>query len=427
MTKQTKAFSIIILTALNLFAGSMLAGKYPFGLSTRASNASSLMMGGIAVGMRDPHNVLIANPGNLGLIKTTAFSSLLNIDYLRINEDNLYSDMITTHPSLLSFSIPIGRVGTLGFGMSKDHLFNIEFDSKVTESDGSINRASSHVTGGTTSWEFGYGFSPFKMLSFGLSLQRIYHKKEYTYLKELDETPITRDSTFTMLRTYGLTAGYMGTFKDLTVGASFRYIFEGDAKKDANIYNYAYADPSDTDSLKEVSTPINSNIEPERGKIQMPADFSLGLSYKINKSFTIGTDLKFTLWHFFKDKGNNGRTLLDYTGIIDTKSVSLDFSTGLKFIPKPNLLYPKYWETIHYMIGFNFQQLPVKDDFEISGSGGLAFPLKNAGQLEIGFKAGSRILGNPPKETSDYKENFVSLKIGLSGGKRWRKSSDGTY
>lgn len=399
-------------------ANSLIASKYPFGLPTRGTSASSMFMGGTSVGIRDAHNVIAANPGNLGLIKTTAFTALLKIDYLRIKRDSQYSDMIDAYPSLVAFSLPIGRAGTLGFGTSKDNIININANSEFSIVDNGKNvnvELGEHTTGGTNSWEVGWGISPFKSLSLGVSLQRIFFKKESTVLREYDEIPLSRDSSATILKTYGLTFGYMGTFKNITAGISYRHIFSGDVKHTSAIYNY-------DSNGNEVPSPIDATGEvPARGEVQMPGELSAGLSYKINKSLVAAADLSFTLWNTFSDDDN-------YTGAnnIDTKS-STGFSFGLDFIPKPNLLYPKYWETIHYMAGFRYNQLPGNKEFEVAGSGGLALPLKNAGQLEIGFEAGSRVLDTPPAGASEYKENFVSLMIGLSGGKRWRKSSDGTY
>ncbi len=417
MIKRRIIFQIILLSAIsaNIIANSLVSNKYPFGLPIRGSSASSMFMGGASAGVPDAHNVLIANPGNLGQIKTTAFSALLNLDYLRIKDGGNYSDMLNVYPGMIAFSLPIGRFGTLGFGMSKDNLVNINSDSKIEPITGDTTRASNHVTGGTNSWEAGWGISPFKPLSLGISLQRIYYKKEDTFLQELNNTPISRDSSSTLLRTYGLTFGYMGTFKNLTAGISYRHIFKNSAKAKNNIYNY-------TSTNEEISVPIDSTDELKSGEVQMPGELALGLSYKINKSITTAADLSVTLWQTYKDEKS---ITTDNPALYDESAIALGL--GISFIPKPNLLYPKYWEIINYMVGFRFDQMPNKKDVEIAGTGGLAFPLKNAGNFEIGFEAGSRIIDAPPEGSSDYKENFVSIMIGLSGGKRWRKSTDGTY
>lgn len=409
---QIALFSLI---AVNLYANSLISNKYPFGLPSRKVCASSMYMGGASTGLPDAHNVLIANPGNLGQIKTTAFTGILNIDYVRIKDSGKYSDMINTYPGLLAFSIPIGKFGTLGFGMNKDNIIEVNADSKVLNSDGDLTRVSNHITGGTNSWEAGWGISPFKQLSLGLSLQRIYFKKEDTFIQELNDKPWSRDSSSTMLRTYGLTFGYMGTFKDLTAGVSYRHFIKQDGRIKSNIYNY-------TSSDQELSTPISETDKVKYSDIQMPSELSFGLSYKINKSITTAADLSLTLWQTYKD---NSQILSGTSNSYNDQTIATSF--GVSFIPKPNLLYPKYWEIIDYMVGFRFNQMPDKNDFEIAGTGGLSFPLKNAGQLQFGFEAGSRVLGTPPSGSSEYKENFVSFMIGLSGGKRWRKSSDETY
>jgi hypothetical protein len=102
---------------------------------------------------------------------------------------------------------------------------------------------------------------------------------------------------------------------------------------------------------------------------------------------------------------------------------TLAISAGAQFIPQPNLLSSKYFQKVRYSGGLSFSQLPIDGDRETSVSVGLGLPLGDKGIFDFSVETGFR----RSKTESDFKENFVRVNFGMSGGQVWKKSSNNVY
>ncbi len=420
---------------------SILSLSYPFGLPLRSLSSTALSMGGVSVGVPNDHHVMLTNPANLGTIDITAFSSLWLVDYIRINDNGAYSDHVRTAPRQVSFALPLGLAGTIAFSLSKTTDATLKYRqeqllyNQKNPLSSTFTRVSYDREGGTTSWQAGWGRNIGKYVNIGIAYQRYYFSTFTTKLtdvtfetksitSEIDSVtdplnPITifdtttneeilteRDSTHVSVGGNGLRFGIMGTLKKFTAGISVNYYFQDILKYFSSTYNGATND-----------TPVDSALLVSHSdSLQLPHSIAMGLSYEISPKWLVGADLSLDLWKYYFTQGSQ---ILSVVATDNTAS----FSAGFRFIPAPNLLAPRYWETIHLRGGIRYSQLPGKTSSELSGALGFGFPLKGNGLLDLGFELGRRTHEN----YSNYNETFLQISIGLNGGRKWIKTPTSTY
>jgi len=92
--------------------------------------------------------------------------------------------------------------------------------------------------------------------------------------------------------------------------------------------------------------------------VRIPPSAAVGASYLFSPEWMAAADVSGVFWNNYTSGG-----LLDTTARNNT---ALSFSAGGQFIPAPNLLTPKYWETINYRAGFRYSQLPLKTSSEFA-------------------------------------------------------------
>jgi hypothetical protein len=423
---------LLVLTVLSTIstaghAQSMLSLTYPFGLPLRPLSGGALSMGGTSAGITDDHNVMLTNPGNLGTIDITAFSTLWTIDYLRINDRDDYTDHLRAVPGQISFALPLGIGGTIAFSMSKtsDAGFKYRQDRILTLAGDMTHpeytRVSFDREGGSTSWQAGWGRRFGKHVSAGLVYERLFFTEmgtklteiTYQYLDMADTTYKTsdvrleRDSTHLLLKGNGLHLGILGMYKKLNAGIAFSYYFASDLQYHNAIYNGLSGKPIDS-----AATVLKSG----EFDLQLPYSITGGISYAFSPRWLAGADVAVQLWQFYE---TGSASVLPEISSENTVSLS----AGFRFIPAPDLLAPRYGETIHYRAGARYTQLPGGTSSEVAGACGIGLPLMGNGLLDLGIEVGRRT----HEQFSDYNELFLKCSIGLNGGRAWNKTPSSTY
>jgi hypothetical protein len=354
-------------------------------------------MGGVSVGIPNDHNVMLTNPGNLGAINKIAFSSLLRIDYLRINDASSHTDHAGVLPQQVSFALPLGYAGTIAFSILKPS--NASFKYRTDEPFG---RISVHRNGGFNSWQAGIGHSIGKFVNIGFAYERTYVTvKQTKFTESNDYEMFEKDSSCLSFRGNGIRLGLMGTIKNFAVGISGNYYFEDNLSFKQGLYSNSQSSAFNTS--KSLS-------------MRLPPKIFGGISYSFSPKLILGTDVSVTLWDYYS---------ISQTGVLVSisKLNSAMFGIGARFIPAPNLLVPKYWETIHYRAGFRYAQLPGNTSQEFAGTMGVGLPLRGNGLLDLGLE-----IGNRTSDTfSDYNETFLHFSIGFNGGGKWHKARANTY
>lgn len=389
-------FFLGIFTSIN-WGQSIFSLNYPLGLPLNSNSSSAHQMGGVSVGIPNDHNIMLTNPGNLGAIDNIAFSSLLSIDYLRISDAGSYTDHMSVLPQQVSFALPLGYAGTVAFSISKPS--NASFKFRTTEPFG---RISVHRNGGFNSWQAGIGHSIGEFVNIGFAYERGYFTvKQNKFTESTDHEMFEQDSSGLSFRGNGIRMGIMGTIKEFAIGIAGNYYFEDNLTYRQGLYT-----GSETSAY---STSGSLSMQP-------PPAISGGVSYSFSPKLLVGADVAVTLWDYYS---------ISQEGILVdiSNDNSVMFALGARFIPAPNLLAPKYWETMHYRAGFRYAQLPGNTSQEFAGTLGVGFPLKGNGLFDFGME-----IGNRTSDTfNNYNETFLHFSIGINGGGKWHKTNTNTY
>jgi hypothetical protein len=130
----------------------------------------------------------------------------------------------------------------------------------------------------------------------------------------------------------------------------------------------------------------------------------------------VAADAGLTLWDQYYPRD----ALL--SGPLRDKALAL--SAGGQFTAGPELLTPKYWETIQWRLGGRYTQMPTTSAYEWGLTLGTGLPLPSGGGLlDLVLEYGQRRDG----DFSRYREDLYRVAIGVNGGRKWTRSAQGTY
>lgn len=399
------ALLLIVIVTHSTSAQSILASKYPLGLSLNASSGTASSMGGAAVAVQNEYNVLLANPANLGAIEKTVFTSLLTFRGLNIRDGDQRSKFLSVIPEQIAFAFWLGKAGTLGFGIESRTDSRTKYRQVVdlnAEFAGSAELAYS-ADGGMMTYHAGYGYNLLNKVFLGIGYERYYFNTDQTSFQTSlpDNTfPSTRDSLYVRARGNAVRGGIQVPVWRFVTGLTGEYFFTTDADFVRGVY---------------WGTVSQEQIEDGEFTFQPPPSLKLGVSYQHDTQLLLAGDIGITLWDEMEGEGILGTA---------SRQRAVQFGLGGQYIPAPDLLAPRYWETIRYRAGFRFEQLPDEDDREWGIALGAGFPLQANGLLDAVIEYGRRSSGS----YDNYSEEFVRFSVGVNAGRKWtRSSTDSKY
>ncbi len=389
--------SIVVLGS----AQSLLSLQYPFGLPTNTVSGTALSMGGAAAGLPDDFHLLRANPANLGTIDRTIFSGLATVDFTRVVDDDEHSNHAVLTPRQISFSVPVGIIGNLGFSLAKETQAALEFETGPIDLDGGyIGMRELERRGGVTSWLLGWGRSINQWVYLGLAYERAYVTINSTSVSRVQDFPsaVSRDSSAISFGGNGIRFGFLAAFEKIGVGLAYNYMFEGDLDVERSVLR------------NREETEITEGVD-STGSLQAPPRFTVGLSYQFSQSWAAALDIGLTQW---------GQYASDKILEKPSRENAASFSAGVRFIPAPGILAPAYWQTIHYRGGAWYSQLPDESSNAYALSLGVGLPLNGGGLIDIIVEAGQR----RDDRYDDYREDFASIGVGFNGGRSWQQATE---
>lgn len=149
-------------------------------------------------------------------------------------------------------------------------------------------------------------------------------------------------------------------------------------------------------------------------EIEVPALFATGINYRLFKRHNIMMDLQWRSWSEPVENISGSWNMSEYT---NTQS---DFmaSVGYQYEGSP-VFYDEYWKRISYRAGAWYKNWYVKDVYEIGGSVGAGFPMGRKGTtIDLALQMGKRFADTK----NEWDENFIALRIGLTGIGSWGQS-----
>lgn len=409
MIRKYSFFLILLIVSGFSSAKSIMGLHYPMGLRVNSSTGFGSSTAGTGTGVQDEFLIMSKNPANLGSLNRAVFASVISMDFTYLDDSQNAAWQMNFKPRNLSLSIPIGEYGSVGFAFNQSSSNDITF--KLSQplnymwisdtSDLGIVQKS-----GINEWQLGYGYSITKWLKVGIAYKRIYFNNNTSNVKmirgSVDDTLI--DSTSISFRGNGISGGILIPVKKFVFGLSGDYVFPSDA----------------TQYTMKRGTRVNSDYNDSLIQNQNSYDFrpppsvSVGLSYKISPQWLAAMDIGMVIWDKYIPETSGANSVEN----------AMNFSLGTQYIPEPERLSPKYFETIRYRAGFRFEQFPISTASEFAFTLGLGLPLQQGtGFVDIALEGGRRT----DSRYDNYSENFLSIKFGINGGRKWYQSSETGY
>lgn len=395
ISNVSKAVVIGACLCFSLQAQSVLSVQYPGGLPVAHSTGPSLSIGGAGTGIQNDFFGIADNIANLGCMNRAVFSAVTSFDFLTIHEHDGHSTLFTISPRLFTFAFPISRIGAFGISVDKRGAMKMNYDSVARFPD-VIDSLALSRRGGLTSWQVGWGYSIGQRVNVGLGYERIYLIDEDVVKTGTNlPTGISRyDSTRNNFSGNAVRLGVMVPIDKFMIGATGEYYFKGKASRETGNSEHYGAQT--------------------RYSFKLPPSISGGVSYTISPEWLTAASIGCTFWNEFYSGIPQGRHYHD----------ALSFSAGTQYIPAPNLLAPKYWETMQYRGGIRYSQLPAATASEMALSLGLGLPLQKGGGLaDLVVELGRRSDGRYKK----YSENFAQIILGINGGRKWFQTTETRY
>ena len=399
MIRKYSLYSIIIIglvTVASAYSQSILGLRFPYGIPLQTGTGLSLSMGGAGIGVRNEYLGMADNVANLGTINSAIFTAHASLDFTNIKEAGKETNHLAFNPHLLSFCFPLKKWGTLGLSVTQTTNANSKY---MIEND--TAKVGLYRTGSSTLWRVGWGYDIMKVAKIGIAYQRFYFNPVTEKLRVMSGTFPGQllDSTSMSFAGNSFSGGIQVPVKNLTLGMSGQYFLRM-MPEWFKINNTVLSD-----SLEGRSNSYSYTMRPA-------PSIGFGLSYQISPEWLCAADFETEIWNKHISKSD-----------IEVDN-AFGFSIGAQYIPAPNLLTPKYYETMQYRAGFRFNQLPVPTASEFGITLGLGLPLRQGGGLfDIFFEYGQRW----DSSYKDSKEEFFKIQLGINAGRKWYQSTDTNY
>jgi len=404
------AFLAIACAAGLAHATSMLGMRYPLGIPSQPNSGMSMSMGGAAAGVANDNNLILRNPANLGNVKKTVFSSLFMLDFTNIQDEEAgsYTNHARFLPRQITFGFPLGILGSVAASFEKRQEAYARFEFAPVPFDPGYGELDSYQQkysreGGETAWQIAWAHAIGRWVRLGLAYERVYARlqESRSVLLTSSYSSAYADSSIVDFRGNGLRAGVQVPVWHLTLGLAGQYCFAGDATVSEGGY---------------VRRPTSSTLQASRFTLRLPPSLTAGIAWQIDPRWLTAFDVDMTMWGAYdsEDKLLAG----------DLRAAATGLDLGVQFVPAPDQLTPKYWETICYRAGARYTQMPCKTAYELAAVLGFGLPLPaGGGLLDIVFEYGRRLDQDYPR----YTEELFRIGFGVSGGRKWAKSPQSTY
>jgi len=415
-----KIIAILLFLVSVSFSQSLLSVRYPAGTSYPLTTTAA-RMGGAGAGMREPYTLTSLNPGNLGAIKQSVYTLSVNSDRRYIHEGDASATLGSFSPSFIGFAFPMGSAGTLAanFRQSGSNRFSFEDTDTLKHINnspiftGSIDdipmliKFDNHTA--LSAWEFWWGIELFRKLSLGLTYQFGQYKNHFVRSNVLQRTNVESglDSIYYNQANSALSGGFLLSLRKLGVGVSATYPFIGDLKSERSVRGLSQ-DQNGYFTVRPNPEHFDSTY-----RLQLPPSGTVATSWTFNRKLKTALDFSLDLWDAYY--WTDAPRLIYEDGELQN---ALGISTGVEFVPQPNLLSARYFQTVNYSGGLAWRQLPIDGDWEGSVSVGMGLPLGDMGIVDVSVETGIR----RSRTESDIKENYVRLNFGMSGGRAWRQA-----
>ncbi|KMQ51653.1 putative outer membrane protein [Chitinispirillum alkaliphilum] len=399
-----KIIVYLFIVAISVQARSYLGLNYPLGLPMEGTPGMSRSMGNTGTGIRDISLGLALNPANMAMPNQSSFSTLYSLEMNTFN-GNSKERVQSSHPSFISFIMPLGQLGNVGVSVDK-RTDGESSHRSVGFFEGTEDTIYTGIvrSGGLTAWQGGWGYQFQNDLSIGVTYERFFYNMKtdriHGFADGDDNVGRIINRNQISFPANGIRGGILYPINKLSIGVSGEYIFPSEGTIDSELILY----DGTTKSERDIS-------------VHLPPSASVGLSYRFNRHWLAAADVGVTLWD---------RYISDIDNTDDLRR-AYSFSAGANYTPVRGQITQNYWERIQYRAGLNYSQMPLEGASSRSLSMGLGLPVQeSSGILDVVFEMGRRT-DDHDERLKDYSESFYRIHLGINGSRKWFEQRRYTY
>jgi len=387
---------LVISFSANIFAQGSVYSKYGLGEIRSGKFARAMGLGSNGIGFYDNDYLSIVNPASLFKIRLARFESGAQVNSYSISDDNNSSFYSGTKFSGMQLAFPVEK--DLGIVISAGLVpyTDINYDPHTIDfkGEGGLSRlfiASSYKL-------------PFDFVV-GASFDYYVGRSEYSTVIKFDSKSTFHDASFRKDYSY---EGIGGTFGLLTSDLS--HIFATDVISDFRlgaVFGTGASLRTDTVSNTDSQLGLIAGAE-GRTYTDLPIKYGLGLSFKINKDYSILFDYLQENWSDYKYNDKKVSQLKN----------SSSFSGGFEYknsSPSPGA----FWEQAMYRGGLSYETTNLELNGEainqFSLFAGASLPLGLDSYIDFGLQYGMR--GTTKNKL--LSENFLRFSVSLTLGELW--------
>lgn len=393
--------------------------RYGLGDPNPTSNALNRSMGGVAAAYADFQSVNFFNPASYGQLQSVTYDFGVELDNISILSKDPTRRFSSLSPviSYINLGIPLKKGGGWAWVFGLRPVTRIRYKIIKTEELPLTTGAETVSTlyegnGGTQQFYTGTGFR-FGKFNVGVNLGYIFGSKDYSTRRVfLNDTTLFAKSnhqTSANFNGFVLNTGVQYALK-LNSKLNLRLGAQGNLQQNLSGTRDIVRETFNYDQ-NGATFPIDSvyMVKEERGKVRLPASYTLGFILERAGQWQFGADYTTTRW-------NEYRFFNEQDQVVDNWQLRM----GAQLIPEVG---KNYWSNVAYRAGMS-----VGKDYISAGgnltrwslSFGAGLPMRRVTYtnqfsiINIAFEYGQR--GN---SGSIVKENFFNLALGLSMSDIW--------
>ncbi len=395
-------------TSCHLFAGD---GSFysSFGVGdiiTYGGNRSAAM-GGTGLASLSGGSINELNPAGLGQLTRTQYSGDFQYQGYSLNDGTGSTLLSSGNFQSAGIAFPVYSDYGIAFAFSITPFSRRAYSIKDNEPAEAIVQTFTG-SGGLSSAQFGFSFSPAEDLYFGVTTHYLFGNFDDVQQLEYDSVGYftTNGDKNISMNGFAFTVGGIFSGVDKALGISKeKHLNVGATIFSGTALNSTEQTFQDFSTSKETTDVIS-------GSTKIPLGYALGLEYDVKDKIIFTGDAQFQQWSQFTYMGVHPQEIQN----------SFRFGVGAEFLPAKTLAEPYYRQVIYRAGGYvNESYLTINGETinEYFITGGIGVPIfftpTSEARINIGLEYGIRGTTSNGLE----RDSITRLTISLSGSDTW--------
>lgn len=359
--------------------------------------ASQQAMGGVAVGMRMPNLINMANPASLTAQDTNSFVFDVGVIYKasQYEMNGQTANHFTSNINHIAASFPIlAHRWFSSISLLPYSKMGYTYDRKTNYVPYTPENKTYEGTGGLTRFNWSNGFILSKNVSIGVSASYLFGNltKTNTINYPFESNGLTNtvkkaSKVGGFYFNYGAQYYTKNEDDNFVIGATFQNQWKVKADyteeyfKTYNVVNYTVLDQYNRPTSYTIEDTLYKSKK--KSNILLPTSYALGASWNHKNIWIVGIDANFENW-------SQSKIMDEDPNLKDKMSINV----GAQFTPNPRS-YTSYFSRVHYRVGgyYNQSELELRgqriNDYGVSAGLGLPF-FGTASTFNVNYQYGMK-------------------------------------